>query len=212
MKITSYHQISGANCSFSSQFFHLFFLLHEHMLQLVSLIAICSGNKEQHQSIFYVGTLVLNRFLKKTPIDLAFTKCKVFFFNQLCQSELRGKRRRTQAKMNGRNITKNSCQSISQCKNLSYTQCLLVFTLAWTYKIYRICLPRTQKINSVSYSEYHIQDKQKEEEEDEFYNKINRILLPSFSHIDCHFLFLLHTWLQGLKLAPAKCRYLVAKK
>lgn len=131
-------------------------------IQLVPLIAICSGNKEQHQnnllSLYYCVKWGLKK--KKNTNQFGFLQNAGFFFLSAlrwCQSELRGETNTSQNEWQERN--KNSCQSISQCKNLLYTQCQLVFTWAWTYKIYRICLPQTQKINHVSYSVHHIQDK-----------------------------------------------------
>lgn len=62
-----YHQESAANLHFYLDFSSFFpSPLQIQMLQLVSLIAISSGNKEEHHRIFKVCIVVLNTlFLKK---------------------------------------------------------------------------------------------------------------------------------------------------
>lgn len=78
-------------------------------IQLVPLIAICSGNKEQHQnnilSLYYCVKWGLKK--KKNTNQFGFLQNAGFFFYQLWDDASPSwGGRQTQAKMNDRNVTK----------------------------------------------------------------------------------------------------------
>lgn len=101
-----------------------------------------------------ICSFVLNGFQK--IVSLALTKC--FFISFQLMPVWAGRERETNTGQNEwHEGNKNSCQNISQCKNLLYTQCLPVFTWAWTYKGYRI--QKIYNVHFMSHSVQHIQNK-----------------------------------------------------